>query len=177
MKRITRKKVVRFLFLVQNWYAKGESVSFFGASYCVCFPSHPLSASWSDKSQLKKRIFVSFAPYLYRARCFFITNLEVVLWVNIKKTSKMPAASRLCSIWPPATPVSLSEKQTMNTAPKHTAALWLRRARICFTGSRRISEEEVRWITWRIPVFYSFNYGGKYLLLPIDSLLDPIDLR
>jgi hypothetical protein len=28
-----------------------------------------------------------------------------------------------------------------------------------------------------IPVFYRFNYSGKYLLLPIDSLLDPIDLR
>lgn len=156
---------------------RGKVYHFSGQAIAFVSPPHPLSASWSDKSQLKKRIFVSFAPYLYRARCFFITNLEVVLWVNIKRTSKMPAASRLCSIWPPATPVSLSEKQTMNTAPKHTAALWLRRARICFTGSRRISEEEVRWITWRIPVFYSFNYGGKYLLLPIDSLLDPIDLR
>ena len=28
-----------------------------------------------------------------------------------------------------------------------------------------------------VPVSYDFSYGGKYLLLPIDSLLDTIDLR
>jgi len=43
------------------------------------------------------------------------------------------------------------------------------------------NQDEYRFVVLdelsNVPVFYDFSYGGKYLLLPIDSLLDTIDLR